>query len=193
VAEFAAPQDFVGAEPYTISVPITETTVSFGGQGWDFFVTAGANWYRLRYANISGTITGGAGTVTIVLSAFGGAAAPSPWFGVGFEAPAQPAVAVNRSFNFTWSADIGDNYTGLADSWDVGGVMGMPLVYMPGGTTYHLRRAQSFGGDGNVQLELGIAQLEVYPHPAVGPGGDQGEQRVYLLNAARPGDAGSFG
>jgi hypothetical protein len=65
-------------------------------------------------------------------------------------------------------------------------------VFLPAQTLISLVRTRIGAGDGNFTVLDGFLQIEKFPLSAVSVGGPEQEQRVFLLQAAKPGDAGSF-
>jgi hypothetical protein len=182
VAEFALPSGAAGGEPETQSIAVVDNSTVIPAGPFVFWQFTGSDWYRVRAINVFGSVAGSAGTVTINVLSGGGPGGPPPFdFGIPWQAPSGVTIPVTKSFIFTWSADIGDNYSGLSQGFDVVGVFGLPLVWVPGGTGVELTADKSFGGDGVTTLDGGIMQ---YERVAAAPGsGGAANADLYLLPA----------
>jgi hypothetical protein len=184
VAGFALPVNFQDAELYTESVAVVDDVTSGFGTFFNFYRTTGNKWWRPRFVNVFGQSGGTVGDITVSLVAASTPTSPSPWFqGTIFTAPAQPVVPVTKSWTFTWSADIGDNYSGATGPFDVAGVMGMPLVFIPENCIMQLQFHPSVGGDGVSDIQGGIMQIEVVPLPGAAASGPHSNADLYLLPA----------
>jgi hypothetical protein len=195
MTELARLQDYQSSEPTLVVFNIKP--VSFGGQTTILTTDAGAV-YRIRVVTVAGGIAGTVGTVRLglAITAFGGAG--QPWTNqngnsaITATVPQDMAVAPGPNFNYTWSTETTSAYFSQDDSQGWIAQAGIPLVFIPGLVNVNLVRTKSAGGDGTFNVLDGFIQLEKFPLDAVQGQGDQGTQKVYLLSAAKPGDAGSF-
>src|SRR5262249_30381364 len=156
--------------------------------------TSGNSLWRLRYANISTVSNGTVGTTTVTLGCYVSGLAPDIWTGSGslINACSPIEISSNDNFCYSWSTEIGDSYQGRGVDFGQNSMMGIPLVWMPQLTDIVISISKFAGSDRAVQILNGTLQLEKWPLQALQVSGPQQEQKVYLLSAAKPGDAGSF-
>jgi hypothetical protein len=191
VPELATPDNYQGSEPTLIIWNAPHNALN--DNPIVLFETAQASIYRFRYISFVGTMATSAGTASITFNLLTTGDTPAGWPREGPTAATVPhSFANNEGFLVVWSTDIADNYLGTSADWGTNAVNGFPLVYVPGGVQATLVASPSLGNTATMAIQSGMIQYEQFPVSALQTGGDTGEQRVYLLQSVKSGDAGAF-
>src|SRR5262249_1325939 len=177
-----------------VIVPTPQRPSTLPSSQLHLYQTSGNSLWRLRYANVSVLSNGTVGTTTVTLGCYVSGLAPDIWTGSGslINACSPLELTVNDQFCYSWSTEIGDSYQGRGIEFGQNSMMGIPLVWMPQLTDIVISISKFGGSDRAVQILNGTLQLEKWPLQALQVSGPEQEQKVYLLSAAKPGDAGSF-
>jgi hypothetical protein len=160
---------------------------AFGGLGQTdpWYETQEGSYWRVRYVSIFGEASGGTvGTLVITFQALYGGNTPANYWPAsgGLVAAADPNVALNQSFLFTWNTEVSDNYSNVDSDFQRVWVGGLPLMYLPGGVLFTFLMSAAGGYDGGCTLHDGHMQIEQFQPGAV-TGGQGANADLYLLPA----------
>jgi hypothetical protein len=174
MVELALPDNFQESSPTLIVLPIPATFIDPTGV-IDFYETGAGSLWRVRFVNIFGNTGGTAGTRVVSFNILTSGQLGDPWPAGGPVSAASPVtLAVNESFSFTWSTEVGDNYAGLNSPFGKTSVMGLPMVFVPRLTLLEISVDSSGAlGDQTVFVQGGMAQVEKFPQNSLSGQGDQ--------------------
>jgi len=195
MTELAPIDNYQGSEPELVVFNIGQQL--FTNQ-YTVFTTSGNSLWRLRVLTVAGGVTGTAVTVRLGLGLQVTAQAGRPWTNPANDSaitatvPQDIPVPAGPFFNYTWSTETTSAYFSNDDSQGFVAQAGIPLAFLPAPTNLSLICTRSAGGDGGFNVQDGFIQIEKFPLSAISAGGTDSDQRVYLLQAAKPGDAGAF-
>jgi hypothetical protein len=166
VADLGRPPAYEGADG-TVLLHRIEINSAFGGLGQTdpWYETAGEGYFRVRYVSLYGEATGGTmGTLVITFQALYSGDTPANYWPAsgGLVAAADPNIALNQSFLFTWNTEISDNYSNVDADFGRVWVGGLPLMYLPGGVLFTFLMSAAGGYDGGCLLHDGHMQIEQF-------------------------------
>jgi len=192
MAELAQPDNYQGSEPEL--VVYTSPRNQLNGNPIVFFTTGGGALYRIRFVTVIGTVITSAGTAEISFEELATAVVPAGWPTTGPLACTVPhAFANGEAFMVEWSTEIADNYLGTNVNWGTVAVQGLPLVYIPEQVQIALTLNPQGVNTASANIQQAMIQYDKFQNIGAQAVGPESEQRVYLLQAAKPGDAGAFG
>lgn len=194
MTELAPLDNYQGSVPETVVFPIEQISAATSAQ-IGFFITPMGSLWRLRYLNVGGFRFAGVGTSRLGLFVGLGSGEGTGWTNgndnSGTNVTPEIDIQQTDNFTFTWSTEVGTAVASRDPAQGVAAVAPWPLFFMPGNTFMAFSRMDLGGSTSDLLIQDGTMEMEKFPLGAVATGGDTGEQRVFLLQAARPGDAGA--
>jgi hypothetical protein len=196
MTELAPVDNYQGSEPELVVFNIGPVQRLNPGADVEIFQTDGNSLWRVRVLLISGHLSGAAGTAQLAFAQDIAGQAGLPWTNSFNDSGIVSHVSQNLnfgdSFRYTWSSETQDAYFGNNIVHGRVAQAGLPLAFIPALTSLRISITRAGGNDSDLFINDGFLQIEKFPLSAVQAQGPEQEQRVFLLQAAKPGDAGGF-
>jgi hypothetical protein len=185
VVDLGRPDNYADAQGVVELIPF-RINEAFAGpdQQVDLLTVTGDALFRPRYFSIYGEATGGTvGDVVLTFQGLYGTTSPTALFppSGGLVAAADKNVGLNESFLYTWNTEVSDNYSNKDSDFGRIWVGGLPLMYLPTGTSFSILLSGANGYDGDFLLHTGQMQLERLQPERVTGGGAPDLEQVYLM------------